>query len=544
MRRMSTPSSPTPAFAHSGFAQSGFAQYRAPRGDRQCLIDPGLGAADSLIRANAALVADYPSELSALRARGRGELLRDAVRYTSAYRSTAPQRPDDAPIVMAGHQPTLFHPGVWFKNFALDQIASQTGATAINLVVDSDVAGPSSIRVPSLDPQSGHIGLSVVPFDRRGGGVPYEQSLIEDRDRFDSFDVHVTRAVKGIVDQPLIGALWQHARDAIQRCGYAGCALAQARHALESDLGLNTLEVPQSVICRHEAFAAFSLQILRDLPRFHRCYNEAADHYRAAHGIRSSAHPVPNLKRVDDWWEAPFWLYGNQSPKRKSLWARRVGTELQLSDLETRNRKLSDVDDPDAGEALAALATPEWKLRSRALVTTMYARLITSDLFLHGIGGGKYDQLGDLISGSFWKITPPQLMVVSATVLLPGHESFDLEHIETRQRQLQRELRDSRFRPDSFADQADLDPTLLERKRELLRHIPPRGERAQWHQQITRTNQQLSDSLRPLQSQLRQTQTELEKRHREAAIWNSREHSFSIYPAETLMDAYRQMLSS
>ena len=41
-------------------------------------------------------------------------------------------------IFLAGHQPELFHPGVWFKNFALGDLARRYQATAVNLVIDSD----------------------------------------------------------------------------------------------------------------------------------------------------------------------------------------------------------------------------------------------------------------------------------------------------------------------------------------------------------------------------------------------------------------------
>ena len=88
--------------------------------------------------------------------------------------------------------------------------------------------------------------------------------------------------------------------------GIAGCALAQARHGLEGELGLKTLELPLGVLCRTSAFAEFVLSILSELPRFHRCYNGAAVQYREAHGIRSTAHPVPNLAEQDGWFEAPL----------------------------------------------------------------------------------------------------------------------------------------------------------------------------------------------------------------------------------------------
>ena len=41
-------------------------------------------------------------------------------------------------LLLAGHQPELFHPGVWVKNFALNGLARRHGATPLNLVVDND----------------------------------------------------------------------------------------------------------------------------------------------------------------------------------------------------------------------------------------------------------------------------------------------------------------------------------------------------------------------------------------------------------------------
>src|SRR5258708_32291860 len=60
-----------------------------------------------------------------------------------------------------------------------------------------------------------------------------------------------------------------------------------------------------------------------------------------------------------------------------------------------------------------------YKLRSRALTTTLFARLCLSDLFIHGIGGAKYDELTDEIVRRFYGFEPPWYMVLSATLLLP-----------------------------------------------------------------------------------------------------------------------------
>ena len=47
-----------------------------------------------------------------------------------------------------------------------------------------------------------------------------------------------------------------------------------------------------------------------------------------------------------------------------------------------------------AVEALGDLPGLGIRLRTRALTTTMYARFLIGDLFVHGIGGAKYDELG------------------------------------------------------------------------------------------------------------------------------------------------------
>lgn len=528
---------------------SDFQAYHAPRGHCDYLAQPALDDAGRMIRENISLGKTFPNELVSMRAPAREQLIRDARRYTSAYRDVefASSTPPAAQsIVMAGHQPTLFHPGVWFKNFALDRVGELSDAIAINLVVDSDVAGASSVRVPQLDAHSGDFGFTAVPYDRRGGGVPYEQALIEDRELFDSFGRNVAQAVSGIVDNPTVTTLWRSAREAINRCGYAGCALAQARHRQEADLGLNTLEIPQSVVCRGEAFATFVMHILRDLPRFHQCYNASAEYYRQAHGIRSSAHPVPNLGRDGDWYEAPLWVYGNQSPKRRGVWVRlsASGTVMEISDRDTRIRKIESANLQSADEAFLALASPEFKVRSRALVTTMYARMVLSDLFLHGIGGGKYDQLGDLISQAFWGVGPQQFMVMSATVLLPGHERHPIEKINDAIRKLDRKRRDVDYQPERFSQAESLPSELVDAKRSLLTTIPPKGQRRNWHQRITQLNQSMSNELQTLRSEIDAERRRLVSQRRIASQWNSREHSFCVYPLDYLTQAYQSMMGS
>ena len=100
-------------------------------------------------------------------------------------------------------------------------------------------------------------------------------------------------------------------------------------------------------------------------------------------------------------------------------------------------------------------------MRSRALTNTLYARLFVADLFIHGIGGGKYDELTDAIIHRYYGFEPPRFMVLSATLLLPLPRSpARPEHCQ----RLARELRDLHWNPQRHL--ADGDATAAELARQ------------------------------------------------------------------------------
>ena len=80
--------------------------------------------------------------------------------------------------------------------------------------------------------------------------------------------------------------------------------------------------------------------------------------------------------------------------------------ELRTADL---------LDNPD--RALASLAP--WVIRPRALTLTLWVRLLLCDLFVHGIGGAKYDRVTNDIFRTYYRCEPPAMACVSATLRLP-----------------------------------------------------------------------------------------------------------------------------
>ena len=53
-----------------------------------------------------------------------------------------------------------------------------------------------------------------------------------------------------------------------------------------------------------------------------------------------------------------------------------------------------------------------------------FAQLILTALFIHGLGGDRYDEMTDDITRTFFGIDPPPFMVMTATLRLPLGELF------------------------------------------------------------------------------------------------------------------------
>ena len=526
---------------------SEYQAYAAPKTHGDAVIEPSIERASEMMSASRSRGDEDPSWLRQLRSEARASLVRNARHYTSAYRdvSFADMADESTPMWMAGHQPTLFHAGVWFKNFALSRLAKLHGGLGINLVIDNDVASGVSVRSPTIDLRTGRWTTTTVAYDRAGGGVPYEQTAITDRAMFASFPERLQRTLIGVVEDPSAMDLWPHAMAAIDRCDIAACALAQARHGLEADLGLQTLEIPMGVVARDVSFLRFVVEVMADLPRFVDAYNRNTAGYRAAHGIRSSAHPVPDLAIDGDCYEMPLWVYGNSSPVRRPVWACRDGDRWTVGDRDQVELTLDLGDRDAAAQQWADAQSSEIKFRPRALLTTMYARMVLSDVFLHGIGGGKYDQLGDRIAEDFFQLRPPEFMVMSATVTLPptdeGSESD--RDLDAQRSSLVDARRATMFSPERFAEELPEESrSLIERKARLLDDVPPRGQRRAWHDEITALNRQMASHLDGRRRELDAAMATLQDRIGRRRLLGSREHPFCVLPLNRMTDAFSRML--
>jgi hypothetical protein len=528
-------------------------RLRAPLSDGELLAEPPLERAANLLAANAGRLATWEHDFqgrsaSRLRSMVRGQVLDRARTFLASAGLDAPgsrEKSVDERVVVTGHQPELFHPGVWVKNFATAEVARQAGGLGLNLIVDNDIPKSTETKAPRIDGDA--LRVERVPFDGWAGELPYEDLCVSDEALFASFPDRLRAVLGGAIADPIVEEFWPRALEFREHTRRLGLRFALARRAVEASWGVHNLEVPLSQVCETEGFAWFASHLLAHLPRFQTVHNDALQRYRALYGIRSKHHPVPALRRQGDWLEAPFWIWRGGEPRRRPLMARQRGRSMELR-IGGENEPLMEL--PLAADREACCAVDQLlglpaqgvRLRTRALTTTMFARYLLGDLFLHGIGGAKYDELGDEISARFLGIAAPDYLTISMTLRLGLRDD---PASPARLAEVGRELRDLTFNPDRHLD-APTDPEtarLVEAKRKAIAGpVESHAQRLERFHEIRRCNAALQKEVEARRVMTRQEQARLLAGVQRNARARSRDYAFILHSRSRLREALSRSL--
>ena len=540
--------------------------HTAPEQSGGRLIDPPVvpsadAPADSietLIDNNRLLRAAFNTRIGDLRlwelvAATRREVLTVASEYTSNYRDI--ERPSDMadwiarPIVMGGHQPELFHPGVWLKNSALDAYARAVSGTAINLVVDSDRCVRTTVGVPIGTPHEAH--LEEVPFDSPAAEMAWEERGILDPGLFASFGDRASDLLKPLEPNPILRRWWPLAVERAGECHRLGLAMAQARHSLEARFGLETLELPVSELCRLPTVMVFMGWLLAHARQLHEAYNATLTDCRRTHRQRGRARPMPDLvMRIDNpsdgpWFEVPWWIWSQDDPRRRRVFANAsTSGMLVLSDMETLRVELPISPETSPSKWVDALSRMEehaLRLRPRAIITTLVARLLVADVFVHGIGGAVYDQLTDDLVRRLTGCDPPRYAVVSGTLRLPVDAIFGEIAASDPGAELARvhhALRDLEFHPERHlvptAAQPEHVRELIAQKARWIETFPTPTLAQRRCREIRASNDRLAYHTQPVRSELLGRVGPLAAGLRAQKLLQSREYPWCFFTEKTL----------
>ncbi len=252
--------------------------------------------------------------------------------------------------------------------------------------------------------------------------------------------------------------------------------------------------------------------------------------------------------------EVPFWIWREGDQRRKIFILREKEKNYLYND---SYGKIFHIE-KDSLKSLSSLKTflkeKKLKIRPKALLLTLYNRLFISDLFIHGLGGAKYDLVTDEIIREFFKVEPPHFLVVSCTLYLDFKSSF--ESSDAKISTLKKEIRDLGFNPQRYIDELPLTKKekikiekLTEKKTELIKKI--RGvltsaEKRKISEEIKIINNFIGEKARLLKCELSKKLAEEGKKIKQAKIYTFREFPYCFFSAKTLRNLlnFQFLLSS
>lgn len=385
----------------------------------------------------------------------RGMLFEDHSGRTSR---AAPEQSRESAglVIMSGHQPEFLHPGVWAKAVFAEYLARRVNGQAPFLIVDCDASNGVPLAWPGAAAASRGISTAVAyperathPFE----GLPdaasrwsalfnqVARSLNADSDAGDSGGQpapHVAEPSGGAPRPPDPSIFRAFANGFLsppsERTHFAGsdyvhrwCA---GMNAIATSIGMCPFRFRRiSGLFNGDATPpewdagasplALAACLLLSADRFHDAYNAALVGYRAARGIRGDRHPLPDLARDGGRLELPLWLWRPGEARRRLYVSQSPGGGVRVwaDDLAVGEWTRRSLIESPARALIDGLGA--WRIRPRALVLTLYLRVFACDLFIHGLGGAKYDQITDDLIGRFFGIEPPPLACVTATLRLP-----------------------------------------------------------------------------------------------------------------------------
>lgn len=286
------------------------------------------------------------------------------------------------PLIATGHQPWLWHPGILAKYIAAANAALRLDATPLNLVVDHDIHDTQKLAVPI---KCGHrmdiltIQMSAYQAEVPSGCQP-AANVSAVIDKLVHIRNHHSEALQ--VDlAPLIEAYGK-----LAPCN----TMAQQMAALIDQLITPYTPTGPSLFSSHfhelPQFRDLVHQMAHDAPHCAKYYNAAVLQYPNA-GI---AMLDIQKHRI----ELPLWLLRWQQP---------------------RQRVYVDIANPYQPRLVTdqQAVTPDDLIAPRSVLMSAAMRSICCDLFVHGHGGGVYDQ----VTQQWWQQwhgTPLAPMVVAS----------------------------------------------------------------------------------------------------------------------------------
>ena len=345
-----------------------------------------------------------------LRENWRKTSLALAAEYMDSLSLPVPEIRKDAPLVIAGHQPFFFHPGIIYKYGLIAQAASH-GMTPIFISVDSGPCDGFPVRLPAYRQEDGKYSR-VVHMMLPSAHAAFYSDAVGKPGSLKEFGGNALREISSLPGNP-----FPHGRKFLKReleqplPEKVRDAMVVLRGKYEPKWAAAVLELPLSILCDTPEFYEFAFDMISKADGLRRLFNTTLTGYRKEHHIRSKANPFPDLAKTEyGASETLLWIVDETG--RKPLFVKHDGEKISIPG--------KGVTAASGDELMSACRENGIWIWPKAVALSLMLRLFIADLFVHGIGGEHYDRITNRLMPQLYGIKPPLFVTASYTPAAPG----------------------------------------------------------------------------------------------------------------------------
>lgn len=393
---------------------------------------------------------------------------------------------DDKPKVASGHQPYIFHAGIWAKIIFLNFFKD---FDKIFITNDSDVKMGIFIDIPIYRGKWQRIREYIY--------LNSENKTFEEynKDKFDEGIKWFRKKfydIKDFVKKDIREKIEIFIKN-LEENGKPVDKILNARKAFEMERDYK--EVKVSWISKDLNFLKFFLYFFYEGEKILEIYNRKLGEFRKIKGIKNEGEPFPYLLKEDDFFEIPFWIIKNG---RKRIFKRKNSIYLDGEKIiDLKGKFEEDI------ERIKII-----DLRPRAFTLSIYQRVFLSDFFVHGYGGKKYDEFTDEVFKEIFDIEIPECGFITGTFYI-----FDgnPENFEEKLSFLSERKNFIIHHPEKFLEKDEL----LIRKRELIEEIKKGKNKKEVTEKLKEINkkmiEKIGDLILEIEKEIEKIKTKMEE---------------------------------
>jgi hypothetical protein len=396
-------------------------------------------------------------------------------------------------VFSTGHQPELFHPGILWKDIFLSKISQKHNAIPIHFIVDTDV---KEFIYFSVNEKSKGLQISRFEYIDNAKKVFYKSELPEEIQKKIE---NLLLKEKNILSKFLPNDRIEYVKEILEE--YLSGIKKKIpiyqlnetiRQKILSNYKIDIPSFPISELLDFPEYKTFYQKISLDKSNFIQSYNTQLQKYRLEHKIKNAAQPLPDL----DPNELPFWKLHSDGTREKI-------------------QKIQEGD----------------TILPRAITLTMFLRMFTCDLFIHGRGGGRYEEISDGIIREYFQFEASPHIVASATMHLPIKSPF--EGTIADEKELQKSLRDINHSPEKFLPS---DHELVIRKKQIqVEFANPNADKKKLHSEISDLNEKMKQLVQNEKEKIETEIQDLPEKIATRKVFEERHFPFFYYNINELV---------